>query len=430
MKISKLNKHTILKGGTILDPKNKIKKKGDIYIKDGKIKSLFNVDAPKTATVINCEGLIITHGFMDIHVHFREPGREDKETLDSGSMAALKGGFTRVCVMPNTDPPLDSPESMRYILDRAEECPIHIHPIGSISKGQEGKELTEMGEMIAEGAVAFSDDGLPVENSRVMRSALEYANMFGVPIINHAEDLCLKEDGVMHEGNVSTQLGLKSSPGLTESNMIHRDLELAYLTNSRLHIPHVSSSRSIEHIRVMKRKNNDITVEVTPHHLFFTDEDLTDFDTNLKVAPPIRSDYDRKALINAVKDGTITCIATDHAPHTSEEKEKTFDLAPFGMIGLESCFGVVNKVLVKENKMNLNDLIQLLTCNPRKILGFNHDLFKPGVEAEIAVIDANKKWVFSENDIFSKSKNSPFIGKEMNGKIVFTIAKGHLSKIE
>ena len=430
MKISKLNKHTILKGGTILDPKNKIKKKGDIYIEDGKIKSLFNVDAPKTATVINCEGLIITHGFMDIHVHFREPGREDKETLDSGSMAALKGGFTRVCVMPNTDPPLDSPESMRYILDRADECPIYIHPIGSISKGQEGKELTEMGEMIAEGAVAFSDDGLPVENSRVMRNALEYANMFGVPIINHAEDLCLKEDGVMHEGNISTQLGLKSSPGLTESNMIHRDLELAYLTNSSLHIPHVSSSRSIEHIRLMKRKNNDITVEVTPHHLFFTDEDLTDFDTNLKVAPPIRSNSDRKALINAVKDGTINCIATDHAPHTSEEKEKTFDLAPFGMIGLESCFGVVNKVLVKENKMNLNELIQLLTCNPRKILGFNHDLFKPGVEAEIVVIDANKKWVFSKNDISSKSKNSPFIGKEMNGKIVFTIAKGHLSKIE
>ena len=212
--------------------------------------------------------------------------------------------------------------------------------------------------------------------------------------------------------------------------MINIDLELAYLTNSSLHIPHVSSSRSIEHIRVMKRKNNDITVEVTPHHLFFTDEDLTDFDTNLKVAPPIRSNSDRKALINAVKDGTINCIATDHAPHTSEEKEKTFDLAPFGMIGLESCFGVVNKVLVKENKMKLDELIQLLTCNPRKILGFNHDLFKPGIEAEIAVIDANKKWVFSENDIFSKSKNSPFIGKEMNGKIVFTIAKGHLSKIE
>ena len=430
MKISKLNKHTILKGGIILDPINNIEKKGDLYIKDGKINSLFKIDPLKEATVIDCEGLIITHGFMDMHVHFREPGREDKETLNSGSMAALKGGFTRVCVMPNTQPPLDSPESMRYIIDRAEECPIHIHPIGSISKGQEGKELTEMGEMIAEGAVAFSDDGLPVENSRIMRRALEYSNMFGVPIINHAEDLCLKDDGVMHEGVVSTQLGLKSSPGITESNMIHRDLELADLTQSRLHVPHVSSSRSIDHIRVMKNKNNNITVEVTPHHLFFTDEDLSGFDTNLKVAPPIRSNSDRKALIKGVKDGTINCIATDHAPHTSEEKEKTFDLAPFGMIGLESCFGVVNKVLVKENKIKLNKLIQLLTCNPRKNLGFDYDLFKIGTQAEITVLDPNVKWTFTKNDIFSKSKNSPFVGKEMNGKINFTIVKGYLSEIK
>ena len=429
MKISKLNKHTILKGGTILDPKNKIKKKGDIYIKDGKIKSLFNVDAPKTATVINCEGLIITHGFMDIHVHFREPGREDKETLDSGSMAALKGGFTRVCVMPNTDPPLDSPESMRYILDRADECPIYIHPIGSISKGQEGKELTEMGEMIAEGAVAFSDDGLPVENSRVMRNALEYANMFGVPIINHAEDLCLKEDGVMHEGNISTQLGLKSSPGLTESNMIHRDLELAYLTNSSLHIPHVSSSRSIEHIRVMKRKNNDITVEVTPHHLFFTDEDLTDFDTNLKVAPPIRSNSDRKALINAVKDGTINCIATDHAPHTSEEKEKTFDLAPFGMIGLESCFGIVKRLLVDEEGLSLIRLVKLLTIEPRRIMGFSSNLLEIGAEAELVLFDANKSWKFDSANILSKSSNSPFLGKKLIGKVKYTVSKGNIAEI-
>ena len=332
--------------------------------------------------------------------------------------------------MPNTQPPLDSPESMRYIIDRSEECPIHIHPIGSISKGQEGKELTEMGEMIAEGAVAFSDDGLPVENSRIMRRALEYSNMFGVPIINHAEDLCLKDDGVMHEGVVSTQLGLKSSPGITESNMIHRDLELADLTQSRLHVPHVSSSRSVEHINVMKNKNNNITAEVSPHHLFFTDEDLTGFDTNLKVAPPIRSNSDRKALIKGVKDGTINCIATDHAPHTSEEKEKTFDLAPFGMIGLESCFGVVNKVLVNENKIKLNKLIQLLTCNPRKNLGFDYDLFKIGTQAEITVLDPNVKWTFTKHDIFSKSKNSPFVGKEMNGKIIFTIVKGYLSEIK
>lgn len=430
MNISKLKKNIVLKNGTILDPYNNTEKKGDIHIENGKIKSVGKISAPKTSEIIDCKDLIITHGFFDIHVHFREPGREDKEDLNSGSLAALAGGFTRVCTMPNTDPPIDSPESIRYIVDRSEECPIHIHPIGSITKSQEGKEITEMGAMIAEGALAFSDDGLPINDSGVMYNALEYSYMFDVPIINHAEDDCLKRDGLMHEGKVSTHLGLPASPDITESNMVFRDLELSILTGARLHVPHVSSAKSISHIKSMKKKNDKITVEVTPHHLFFSDEDLYTFDTNLKVAPPIRTKKDRKAIIDAIKNGIIDCIATDHAPHTIEEKEGTFDMAPFGMIGLESCFGAASKVLINDNAMDQMSLVKLLTVNPRKILGLDQNLFKEGTEAEIAIYDPKLEWKFSLENIYSKSKNSPFLGREMKGKIKSTIVKGHIASID
>ena len=430
MNISKLKKNIVLKNGTILDPYNNTEKKGDIHIENGKIKSVGKISAPKTSEIIDCKDLIITHGFFDIHVHFREPGREDKEDLNSGSLAALAGGFTRVCAMPNTDPPIDSPESIRYIVDRSEECPIHIHPIGCITKSQEGKEITEMGAMIAEGALAFSDDGLPINDSGVMYNALEYSYMFDVPIINHAEDDCLKRDGLMHEGKVSTHLGLSASPDITESNMVFRDLELSILTGARLHVPHVSSAKSISHIKSMKKKNDKITVEVTPHHLFFSDEDLYTFDTNLKVAPPIRTKKDRKAIIDAIKNGIIDCIATDHAPHTIEEKEGTFDMAPFGMIGLESCFGAASKVLINDNEMDQMSLVKLLTVNPRKILGLDQNLFKEGTEAEIAIYDPKLEWKFSLENIYSKSKNSPFLGREMKGKIKSTIVKGHITSID
>ena len=429
MKISKLKNQVLLKGGSILDPVLGMETKGDILIEKGKIKLVGKISAPKSAEVIDCKGLIVTHGFCDVHVHFREPGREDKETLESGSMAALAGGFTRVCVMPNTNPPLDSPEAIRYTVDRSEECPIHIHPIGGITKGQDGKELTEMGIMLSEGVVAFSDDGLPVTDSGMMRNALEYATMFNVPVINHAEDLCLKKDGVMHEGVVSTNLGLPASPDITESNMVYRDLELTELTGARLHVPHVSSAKSADHIRKMKKKNDLVTAEVTPHHLYFIDEDLVTFDTNLKVAPPIRTKYDRKALIKAVKDGTFDCIATDHAPHAIEEKEGTFDMAPFGMIGLESCFGAVNQVMVKENKMDRVKLIQMLTVNPREIMGFDNDLLAEGNDAELTIFDPNEKWTFSREDIQSRSSNSPYVGAPLTGRVKYTIVKEHITEI-
>ena len=428
MSLEKISKNVMLKGGMIIDPYHKKKYKSDVLIKDGKIFEIGDFDPPKSCEIIDCEGKIITHGFCDLHVHFREPGREDKETLQTGSIAAMAGGFTRVCVMPNTNPPLDTPESINFIIKKAEDAPIHIHPIGAVSKGQDGKDITEMGLMHKEGAVAFSDDGLPIQDGGIMRIALEYSKLIDVPIINHAEDECLRDEGLMHEGTISTRLGLPGNPDLAESSMVHRDLELADFVGAKIHIPHVSSAKAVDLIRKMKKHKDDVTAEVTPHHLFFNDEDLISYDTNLKVGPPIRTENDRKSLIDALKDGTIDCIATDHAPHTIEDKETTFDLATFGMIGLESCFGIVNKVLCKDSKMDLIDLISFLTNRPREIMGFDCDLFSVGSSAEIVVINPEQDWVFSREDIKSRSINSPYIGKELFGKVQFTISRSHLYK--
>ena len=424
MGLKRLGKNLVLKNGTIIDPHHKKTIHGDVWIKDGTIAGVGGFKAPKSSETVDCSGKVITHGFCDLHVHFREPGREDKETLQTGSLAAMAGGFTRVCVMPNTNPPLDSPESINFIREKAENCPIHIHPIGAVTKSQDGNDRTEMGLMHQEGAVAFSDDGLPIQDGAMMRIALEYATLVDVPIINHAEDVCLRAEGVMHEGRISTHLGLPGNPDLAESAMVHRDLELAEFTGARLHVPHVSSAKAVHHIREMKQKNKNVTAEVTPHHLFFNDDALTSFNTHLKVAPPIRTEEDRRALIQAVKEGTIDCIATDHAPHTIEDKETTFDLASFGMIGLESCFGAVHKVLMDQEGLQLEDVIALLTAKPRAIMGFDPDLFTLGRAAEINVIDADKEWTFEREHVRSRSINSPFYGEPLKGKVELTISCG------
>ena len=425
MNLKKLPKKLVLQGGTILDPLSGRSKKGNVIIEQNKIKSVGSAGSAKGKVMIDCSGLVITHGFCDVHVHFREPGREDKETLQTGSRAALAGGFTRVCVMPNTSPPLDAPESIRFIVEKAEECPVHIHPIGAVTKGQKGQELTEVQGIISEGAVALSDDGIPISDAQVMRLALEYTSMFDKPVINHAEDECLRNNGLMHEGEISTRLGLAGNPSLAEAIMIQRDLELANMIQAKLHVPHVTSASGAANIRRMKKLNPNITAEVTPHHLFFNDQALLEYNTNFKVAPPIRSENDRKELIKAVKDGTFDCIATDHAPHTIEEKEATFELAPFGMIGLESCFGVVNKVL----DMPLNELLKLLTVNPRRVMGFEEDLFAIGCAAELTILDPDQEWIYKEQNIYSKSRNTPFIGEQLKGKVRYTISKGTIADL-
>jgi len=425
MNLKKLPKKLVLQGGTILDPLSGRSKKGDVVIERNKIKTVGSTGGAKGETKIDCSDLVITHGFCDVHVHFREPGREDKETLQTGSRAALAGGFTRVCIMPNTSPPLDAPESIRFIVEKAEECPVHIHPIGAVTKGQKGQELTEVQGIISEGAVALSDDGIPISDAQVMRLALEYTSMFDKPVINHAEDECLRNNGLMHEGEISTRLGLAGNPSLAEAIMIQRDLELANMIQAKLHVPHVTSASGAANIRRMKKLNPNITAEVTPHHLFFNDQALLEYNTNFKVAPPIRSENDRKELIKAVKDGTFDCIATDHAPHTIEEKEATFELAPFGMIGLESCFGAVNKVL----DMPLNELLKLLTVNPRRVMGFEEDLFSIGCAAELTILDPDQEWIYKEQNIYSKSRNTPFIGEKLKGKVRYTISKGTIADL-
>ena len=425
MNLKKLPKNLVRQGGTILDPLSGRSKKGNVVIERNKIKSVGSTGGEKGEAKMDCSGLVFTHGFCDVHVHFREPGREDKETLQTRSRAALAGGFTRVCVMPNTSPPLDTPESIRFIVEKAEECPVHIHPIGAVTKGQKGQELTEIQGIISEGAVALSDDGLPISDAQVMRLALEYISMFDKPVINHAEDECLRNNGLMHEGEISTRLGLAGNPALAEAIMIQRDLELANMMQAKLHVPHVSSAGGAANIRRMKKLNPNITAEVTPHHLFFNDQALLEYNTNFKVAPPIRTEDDRKELIKAVKDGTFDCIATDHAPHTIDEKEATFESAPFGMIGLESCFGAVNKVL----DMPLKELLKLLTVNPRRVMGFEEDLFKIGCAAELTILDPDQELIYKEHNIYSKSRNTPFIGEKLKGKVRYTISKGTIADL-
>ena len=405
--------------GNIYDPFTKAKINGNILLEDGIVIAVGDVDI-SDAEQIDCAGKIVTAGFIDLHAHFRVPGREDKETLETGAMSAMAGGFTRVCVMPNTNPPLDTPEAIRFIKDKAESVPIQIYPIGAITIGQKGTEIAEYGGMVNEGAVALSDDGLPVENGHVLRLALEYSSMYGVPVINHAEDLPLRNEGLMNESPLSTRLGLDGNPDISESVMVFRDLEIAEFVDGRIHIPHVSTKKSVDIIRQYKAKGVNVTAEVTPHHLALTESSLIDFDTNAKVAPPLRTDSDRKALIQGLRDGVITCIATDHAPHTIEDKEKDMKHAPCGMIGLESAFGLSNTTLQSEG-FTIQDVIGYLTAGPASVLKWDIKAFEVGIPAEITIIDEFSNWEMSTLHIYSKSKNSPMLGMEFKGEVVMTI---------
>ena len=419
--INKLKQSVLLEGGTIYDPFENKKIKGSILIQNGLVKEVGDIAAPENVTKLNCRGKLISPGFIDIHAHFREPGREDKETLATGARAAISGGFTRVCVMPNTNPPLDSPEAIRFIIEKSTGLPVKIYPMGAITIGQKGLELTEVGEMVKAGAVAISDDGLPVQNGQVLRNALEYAQKYSIPVINHAEDIHLRNEGVMNESILSTKLGLPGNPDISESVMVHRDLEVADYTGGRIHIPHVSTKRSVDLIRKSKKMGVNVTAEVTPHHIGLTEEKLWEYDTYAKVAPPLRQDSDRNALIEGLLDGTIDCIATDHAPHTIEEKEMDFIHSPCGMIGLESAFGLSNTVLTNAGATT-EQVIQWFTNGPSAIMGWNIVPFQVGKQAEVVIIDPKKKWEFNESHIQSRSKNSPMLGMKFTGKVELTIS--------
>ena len=425
MKTKQLPKSVKITNCTILDPFAEKEFAGEILLKNGKINDVGKSISADGVDELDANGAVVTHGFCDIHAHFREPGREDKETLVTGSRAALAGGFTTVCVMPNTNPPLDSPESIRFIAEKAEDLSIQLYPIGAVTVGQNGKEMTEMGEMVKAGAVAFSDDGIPIIDGEVMRLALEYSTQFDVPIINHAEDVDLRGSGQMNEGRWSTRLGLAGIPDVSESIMVERDLQVAGFTGGRIHVPHVSTEKSVHAIRRAKENGVNISAEVTPHHLYFDDSALQTYDTNLKVAPPIRSEADRDAMIGAISDGTVDCIATDHAPHTVEEKESPFEYAPCGMIGLESAFGAVWKML-SDKKMSLLDVVRKLTVMPRQIIGFDSDLFAKGTAAELVFLNPDQEWTFGFEHIRSKSRNSPFVGETLKGQVVSVVSRGQI----
>ena len=427
-KENRISEYILIKGGKIYDPFLSINIKKDILIKNGIIEIIKdNISIKSNYKVVECQkNNIITNGFIDLHAHFRDPGDENKETLKSGCDAAFYGGYTRVCIMPNTVPVIDTPELVSHLIQKSDSYPVHIYPIGAVTKGQKGEELAEIGGMVDAGAVAISDDGMPISNSQVMRMALEYSKKFNIPVINHAEDTCLRNDGVINEGSKSLRLGLVGNPAIAESTMVFRDLSIAKYVSGSIHVPHVSSSDTVELIRKFKKSNLNVTAEVTPHHLCLSEDIFDVYDTNSKVAPPIRTQSDKEALISGIKDGTIDCVATDHAPHTIEDKEKDYNHASCGMIGLESSFGLVCKTLMEE-KVSIESIINLFTINPSKIVNISPNYIKEGNEAEINIIDPNYKWNFNEKHIKSKSKNSPIIGMELEGKVVFTINKGIIS---
>ena len=426
-KIKEIKGFVLIKNGKIYDPFIKLNKSSDILIENNRIIEINNkIKSKSNYTVIDASNKIVTNGFVDLHAHFREPGYEYKENLSSGSKSAFYGGFTRVCCMPNTNPVIDSPELIDFINKKSEQLPIYIYPIGSITKNQDGKEMSEIGEMVKAGAVAISDDGVPVKNSQILRMALEYSKLFNIPVINHAEDDFLVNEGIMNEGKSSLKLGLPGNPYISESTMVFRDLSIAEYVSGRIHVPHISTAKSIEVIKLFKEKGVNITCEITPHHLCLNDEVLLDYNTNSKVAPPIRCKKDQKVLLDAVKSGLIDCIATDHAPHSIEDKETDICNAACGMIGFETAFAIVSSTLLKEG-MSINSIIDLFSFNPSNIIGIKPNSIKEGSDAEINIINLNKNWTFSEKHIQSKSKNTPLLGKKFNSKIEYTINKGFIS---
>jgi dihydroorotase len=415
----------LIKNGHIIDPANKVDDKLDVLMSDGKISRLGkpgSIPANSNA-VIDAAGMFVVPGLIDMHVHLREPGFEYKETIATGTAAAMAGGFTSVCCMPNTNPVNDNRSVTEFILAQARSAPAQVFPIGAITKGSKGEELSEMGELHAAGCVAISDDGKPVMNASMMRRAMEYSKIFGMLIISHCEDSTLSCKGVMNDGIVSTELGLRGIPSAAEDVMTARDISLAELTGCRLHIAHVSTAGSVRLIRDAKSRGAKVTAETCPHYFSLTEEAVRGYNTLAKMNPPLRTADDVAAIKQGLKDGTIDVIATDHAPHAMDEKSGEFDYAPFGVVGLETALGLTLK-LVAEGILSMAEVIRKLSVNPALILNLNKGTLSVGADADMTLIDSNVNWTVDASQFKSKSKNTPFDGWKLRGKAVRTIVGG------
>lgn len=415
----------LIKGGKVIDPSQGIEQVADLLLDNGVVAEIGNDLASDEAEIFDASGLVVAPGFIDLHVHLREPGEEYKETIASGCASAVASGFTSICAMPNTRPVNDNASITRYIVDKAREANFaNVFPVGAITRGSKGEELAEMAEMKAAGAVAVSDDGKPVMDSQVMRHAMEYARDHNLVVADHCQDTCLSACGVMHEGKYSTLLGLKGMNGAAEDSHVARDIMLSEITGARVHIMHLSTARAAQMVREAKRKGLPVTCEVTPHHLALTDEAVVGYETNTKMNPPLRTGEDREALIEAVVDGTIDAIATDHAPHHRDEKMLEYDQAPFGVIGMETALGVVLKELYHSGKVSLPRIIEMLTIGAAKVFSIPRGTLKKGAIADVTIFDPQMEWTVDPLKFKSKSRNTPFANWQLRGKVLATYVGG------
>ena len=417
----------LIQNGRLLDPSTGLDTIADLAIEDGRIAAWGPALETTGAELFDATGLIVAPGFIDMHVHLREPGFEYAETIESGARAAAAGGFTTICCMPNTLPVNDNATVTSYIIERAHRYAIvNVLPIGAITKGSAGEELAAIGSMVNAGIVAISDDGRPVMNARVMRRAMETARSFGIPVIDHCEDLHLSAGGDMHEGATSVRLGLGGIPSASEDVMVARDILLAELTGARFHVAHISARYSVEMVAFAKARGLPITCETTPHHFALADTDITPYDSNFKMRPPLRATGDLESVMDGLINGTVDAIATDHAPHPGSEKMQEFEKCPFGITGLETALGLTLEKLVHPGKMSLARMVELFTTGPANVLSLNRGRIVAGNPADITIFSTNHEWTYDVNKSYSKSRNSPFDGKRFCGGPVATIVNGKI----
>jgi len=418
----------LIRGGRVIDPSRRTDGIADVYVSEGRIASVGrNITGEDDAQVIEAAGKVVAPGLIDLHVHLREPGFEDLETVATGAMAAAAGGFTAVCAMPNTDPPLDNQGAIGFVVSQAQRAgKARVYPIGTISVGQKGEKLSEFGELMSAGAVAVSDDGKPVMNSHLMRTALEYARTFGIPVADHCEEITLAHAGAMHEGIVATRLGLKGIPAAAEEIHVARDIILSELTGGHIHLCHMSTRGSVDLIRRAKDKGLNVTAEVAPHHFTLTHEACEGYNTNAKMNPPLREEADVEALQGALKDGTIDVIATDHAPHHYDAKEREFDEAPNGIIGLETSFGLAMTQLVRPGLVSLPDLLYRMSTLPAQLFHLPGGTLAVGAPADLAILDPDVEWTVEPSRFYSKSRNTPFGGRRLFGLAEVTVVRGKI----